>query len=72
MTREDFTFALARMDGPQLEALSVCIMAERRLRHLYPRDPQLGSAIEEAYEWTMTARSIPLRDELAPILAFGI
>ena len=59
VTQVAFEAALGRMDPEQLEALSVCIMAERRLRHMYPRDPA-GSAIAEAYEWAMKAKPAPI------------
>jgi hypothetical protein len=57
MSEAQFEAAIGRMDAEQAEAVRVCIMAERRLRHLFPRDPRSGSALEEAYAWALTAKA---------------
>lgn len=65
MTRSDLAQIIGTMDSPQLRALRVCIMAERRLRTIYPRTPEQGSAMEEAYGWALSALPGEMVAELA-------
>ena len=60
MTRTNFHQIIGTMDPLQLEALRVCIMAERRLRHIYPRDAVSRPAMEEAYDWALEAAIGPM------------
>lgn len=34
----------------------VCIMAERRLRTIFPREPAQEPALTEAYSWALEAK----------------
>lgn len=55
MTREHLGHVIATMDAYQVAALRICIMAERRLRVIYPRTTASEPALTEAYEWALNA-----------------
>ncbi len=65
MSRVDLAQIIGTMDPLQLRALRVCIMAERRLRTIYPRDPVRQPALEEAYAWALDALPGEMLAELA-------
>lgn len=60
MTHDQFSAAIRSLSDEQFEAVRVCIMAERRLRFLYPRHPEDGGAIVAAYAWAMSAKPEPM------------
>lgn len=53
MTRDAFNMILASMTPVQLVALKVSVMAERRLRTHYQRDPSDQQSLAAAYEWAL-------------------
>lgn len=59
MSRAEFDDAVRSFSPEQFEAVRVCIMAERRLRHLYPRSLPDAPALDEAYGWAMQAEPEP-------------
>lgn len=55
MTRGELARVIATMSPDQLNALRVCLMAERRLRVIYPRSAVSIPELTEAYEWALEA-----------------
>lgn len=61
MTREELGLIIATLSPVQLLALRICIMAERRLRVIYPRTTASEPAFTEAYEWALKASADQVR-----------
>lgn len=66
MNRQQLAQVIASMNLEQLEALRVCIVAERRLRVIYPRTAVSEPALTEAYDWACNASSGALAEVELP------
>lgn len=51
MSAEEHAEILRQMTPPQRAVLRITIMAERRLRTHYQRDPQDQTSLQGAYAW---------------------